>query len=154
MCSRWLWNVWYPGCSTLKIRERFRLFLANQCDGTKSFDNSRGNNHPTIFFSQNCGWYKTFIFSAHLLNTCHKLNATIQWRPHDLSPHRVVELQQLWLTLAGESPFSINSVASSGDCWHRFGMFGMASWLCVNVALPWVTRCQEYFESLKRLRKL
>lgn len=113
MCSRWLWNVWYSGCSTLKIREHFSLFLANQCNGTKSFDNSIHNNHPAIFFNQNCGWYKTFIFLAHLLNMRYKLNAPIAWRPRNLSPRSLCWiLQQLWLALAGESPFSISSVAS------------------------------------------
>lgn len=113
MCSRWLWNVWYSGCcSTLKIRECFNLLLANQCNRSKSFDNLMHSNHPTIFFNQNCSWYKTLILLPHLLNMSYKFSATIAWRPHDLSPHNCWTLQELWLTFAGESPFSISSVAS------------------------------------------
>lgn len=163
ICSRWLWSVLYSGCSTLKIRESFSLFLANQCNGTKSFDNSMHNSHPAIFFNQNCGWYETSMFLAHLINMCYKLNATIAWRPRDLSLHSLVEYYSSlvntcwWESLLHKlsCPLcSSSAVASFGDSWHRFGMFGTASWLCFNIALPWVKLCQEFYKSLKQLRNL
>lgn len=122
MHSRWLWNVWYSNSSTLKIRDSFRLFLANQCNKTKSFNYSIDNNHPTIFFNQRCSWYKTHLLLAHLLNMCYRLSATILWRPHNLSPLSCWILQQLWLMFASGSPFSINSVweflTPLQDVWH------------------------------------
>lgn len=154
MHSRWLWNIWYSNSSTLKIRESFRLFLANQCHRTKSFNNSIDNNHPTIFFHQNCSWYKTHLFLAHLLNICYKLSATIVWRPHNLSPHSLVGYYSSFgWCLQVRIPSPQTQLSALGIPDTTSGCLAQQA-DCFIVALPWLSLCQEVFKSLKWVRKL
>lgn len=49
------------------------------------------HNHPTILFNQSCGWYKTLMLLARIVNIYYKLNVITVWRPQNLSPQGLVE---------------------------------------------------------------